>query len=147
MTCRYLLLFLKKNGSEIKRPPLWKDLDPPLRYMYIVVQCGLSWVVEYGTTISVVYCVNVSKQLEYKSSECIFFYLFYFKLNVVSIFYLFVCNVLLSMLNRCLWCHFGYFHDQNIEKLYYSRMNSRLIRTEWPHSDQSFSVLFWIKYV
>jgi hypothetical protein len=40
--------------SEIKRPPLWKDLYPPLRYMYIVVHCGVSSIVEYGTTISVV---------------------------------------------------------------------------------------------
>jgi hypothetical protein len=44
--------FLKKMVSEIKRPPLWEDLDPPLRYMYIVVQCGLSSIVVYGTTIS-----------------------------------------------------------------------------------------------
>ena len=93
------------------------------------------------------YCLNVSKQLEYKSSECIYFFFFYLKLNVFSIFYFYVFNVLLSMLNRCMWCHFGHFHDQNIEKVCYSRMRSRLIRTEWPHSDQSFSVLFWIKYV
>ena len=46
--------------SEIKRPPLWKDLYPPLRYMYIVVHCGVSSIVEYGTTISVVDCVHLS---------------------------------------------------------------------------------------
>ena len=51
---------IKKMVSDIKRPPLWKCLDPPLRYMYIVVQCGLSSIVEYGTTISVVDCVKVS---------------------------------------------------------------------------------------
>jgi hypothetical protein len=27
--------------SELKRSPLWKGLDPPLRYMYIVAQYGL----------------------------------------------------------------------------------------------------------
>jgi hypothetical protein len=43
-----------KKYSEIKRAPLWKFLDPPLRYMYIVAQCGLSSIVEYGTTISVI---------------------------------------------------------------------------------------------
>jgi hypothetical protein len=52
--------FLKQMVSEIKRPPLLKDLDPPLRYMYIVVQCGLSSIVEYGTAISVVDCVQLS---------------------------------------------------------------------------------------
>ena len=41
-------------------PSLWKYLDPPLRYMYIVVKCGLSSIVEYGTTISVVDCVKLS---------------------------------------------------------------------------------------
>jgi hypothetical protein len=46
--------------AEIKRPPLWKGLDPPLRYMYIVVQCVLSSIVEYGTTISVVDCAKLS---------------------------------------------------------------------------------------
>ena len=40
--------------------PLWKCLDPPPRYMYIVVLCGLSSIVEYGTTISVVDCVKFS---------------------------------------------------------------------------------------
>jgi hypothetical protein len=35
-------------------------LDPPLKYMYIVVQCGLSSIVEYGTTISVLDCVKFS---------------------------------------------------------------------------------------
>ena len=38
--------FLKKMVSEIKRPPLWRDMYPPLRYMYIIVQCGLSSIVE-----------------------------------------------------------------------------------------------------
>ena len=58
---RYLLIFLKrKMVSEIKRPLLWKCLDSPLRYMYIVVQCGLSSIVEDGTTISVVDCVKFS---------------------------------------------------------------------------------------
>ena len=52
--------FLKKMVSEIKRPPLWKDLDPPLRCMYIFVQCGLSSIVECGTTISVVDCIQLS---------------------------------------------------------------------------------------
>ena len=64
MSCNFrfesLLIFLKKVVSEIKWAPLWKCLDPPLRYMYIVVQCGLSSIVEYGTTISVVDCVNFS---------------------------------------------------------------------------------------
>jgi hypothetical protein len=46
--------------SEIKRPPLWKGLHPPLGYMYIVVQCGLSSIVEYGTTISAVDCAKYS---------------------------------------------------------------------------------------
>ena len=44
--------------SEIKRPPIWKGLDPPLRYMYNVVHYGLSSIVEYGTTIYVVNCVT-----------------------------------------------------------------------------------------
>ena len=47
----------KKVLSE-KMPPLWKYLDPPLRYMFIVVQCGMSTIVEYGTTIYVVDCVK-----------------------------------------------------------------------------------------
>jgi hypothetical protein len=47
--------------SENKTPsPFWKCLDPPPRYMYIVVQCGLSSIVEYVTTISVVDCVKFS---------------------------------------------------------------------------------------
>jgi hypothetical protein len=46
--------------SEIKRIPLIKCLDPPLRYLYIVVQCGLSSVCEDGTMISVVDCVKFS---------------------------------------------------------------------------------------
>ena len=33
-------------------------MDPLLRYMYIVVQCGLSSIVEYGATIYVVDCVK-----------------------------------------------------------------------------------------
>ena len=49
--------------SEIKRPPLWKGLDPPLRYMYIGVHCVLSSIDEYGTTISVVYSVQFSVQV------------------------------------------------------------------------------------
>ena len=49
------IFFWKKNG-----PPLWKCLDPPLGYVYIVVQCELSWIVEDGTTISVVDCVKFS---------------------------------------------------------------------------------------
>ena len=44
--------------SEIKRPPIWKGLDPPLRYMYNVVHYGLSSIVEYGTTIYAVNCVT-----------------------------------------------------------------------------------------
>jgi hypothetical protein len=51
---------IKKKKSEIKLAPLWKCLDPPLRYMYIVVQCGLSSIVEYGTTMSVIDCVKFS---------------------------------------------------------------------------------------
>jgi hypothetical protein len=51
---------IKKMVSDIKRPPLWKCLDPPLRYMYIVIQCCLSSIVEYCTTISVVDCVKFS---------------------------------------------------------------------------------------
>ena len=46
--------------SKIKRPSLWKGLDPLLKYTYIVVQCGLSSIVEYGTTVSVVDCVPFS---------------------------------------------------------------------------------------
>ena len=46
--------------SEIKRPTLWKISDPPLRYMYIVVQCGLSSNVEYEATIYAVDCVAFS---------------------------------------------------------------------------------------
>jgi hypothetical protein len=38
-------------------------VDPPLRYMYIVVQCGLSSTVEDSTTISVVDCVRSSCSL------------------------------------------------------------------------------------
>ena len=49
--------------SEIKWPPLWKRLDPPLRYMYIVVHCGMSSIVEYGYKISVVDCVQFSVQV------------------------------------------------------------------------------------
>ena len=44
--------------SELKRPPLWKGRILLLRYMYIVVQCGLSSIVEYGATIYVVDCVK-----------------------------------------------------------------------------------------
>ena len=50
----------KKMMSELTRPPLLKGMDPPLRYMYIVVQCGLSSIVEYGATIYVVDCVKCS---------------------------------------------------------------------------------------
>jgi hypothetical protein len=46
--------------SEIKQPPLSKGLDLPLWYMYIVVQCGLSSIVEYGKTIYVVDYVKLS---------------------------------------------------------------------------------------
>jgi hypothetical protein len=58
--------------SEIKwAPPLWKCLDPPLRYMYIVVQFVLSTIVEYGTTISVVDCVKFSVLVnQYVRSSC-----------------------------------------------------------------------------
>jgi hypothetical protein len=55
-----ILIFPKKMVSEIKRPLLWKISDPPLRYMYIVIQCGLSSIVEYGATIYVVECVAFS---------------------------------------------------------------------------------------
>ena len=50
----------KKMLSELKRPPLWIGMDPPLRYMYIVVQCGLLSIVEYGAMIYVVDCVRCS---------------------------------------------------------------------------------------
>ena len=51
--------------------PLWKCLDPPLRYMYIVVQCGLSSIVEYSTTISVVDCVQLSVSVnKYARPSC-----------------------------------------------------------------------------
>ena len=60
----------KTNGFEIRfffcnktGPSLWKCVDPPLRYMYIVVQCGLSSTVEDSTTISVVDCVRSSCSL------------------------------------------------------------------------------------
>jgi len=46
--------------SELKRPPLWKCPDPPLGYMYIAVQCGLSSIIEYGATIYVVDFVKLS---------------------------------------------------------------------------------------
>jgi hypothetical protein len=49
--------------SEIKRPPLWKGLYPPLRYMYVAVHCGLSLIVKYGTTISLVDCAQYSVQV------------------------------------------------------------------------------------
>ena len=49
--------------SEIKRPPLWKGLDLPLIYMYIAVHCGMSSIVEYGTTISAVDWVHFSVQV------------------------------------------------------------------------------------
>ena len=40
--------------------------------MYIVVQCGLSSIVEYGTTISVVDCVNFSVLVnQYVRLSCI----------------------------------------------------------------------------
>ena len=55
---RYLLIFLKKMVSEIKRPLLWKGLDPSLRYMYNVVHYGLSSIVEYGTTNYVINCAT-----------------------------------------------------------------------------------------
>ena len=60
ITSRYLDIWRKKMVSEIKRPPLWKISDPPLRYMYIVVQCGLSSIVECGATIYAVDCVAFS---------------------------------------------------------------------------------------
>ena len=49
-----------KMMSELTRPSLLKGIDPPLRYMYIVVQCGLSSIVEYGATLYVVDCVKCS---------------------------------------------------------------------------------------
>jgi hypothetical protein len=59
-TIRYLLIFLKQMVSKIKRPSLWKGLDSLLKYMCIVAQCGLLSIVEYGTTVSVVDCVQFS---------------------------------------------------------------------------------------
>jgi hypothetical protein len=49
-----------KVVSELKRPPLWKGMDPPLRYMYIVVQCYWSSIVDYGATNYVVDCIKFS---------------------------------------------------------------------------------------
>ena len=46
--------------SGLKRPPLWKGMDPLLRYMYIVIQCCVSSIVEYGETNYVVDCVKCS---------------------------------------------------------------------------------------
>jgi hypothetical protein len=46
--------------SEIKRPPLWKGLDQPLRYMYNVVHYGLSSIVEYGISNLVNQCIRPS---------------------------------------------------------------------------------------
>ena len=40
--------------------PLRIKLSSPKKYMYIVIQCGLSSIVEDGTTISVVDCVKFS---------------------------------------------------------------------------------------
>jgi hypothetical protein len=45
--------------SEPKRPTFWKGLDPPLTYMYIVLQCCLSSIVEYGATNYVVNKINM----------------------------------------------------------------------------------------
>ena len=56
MSRHFLIILKKKKGFW--NSPLWKGLDPPLRYMYIVVQCGLSSIVEYGTTTSVVDCLK-----------------------------------------------------------------------------------------
>ena len=38
------------------------------------------------------YCLNVGKQLQYKSSACIFNFFFYFKLNAFGFFNLYVFN-------------------------------------------------------
>ena len=54
-TSRYLLTFLKQNGYEISGSASVKHV-----HMYIVIQCGLSSIVEYGTTVSVVDCVKFS---------------------------------------------------------------------------------------
>jgi hypothetical protein len=48
------LIFVKKNGVWTKMASI---TDPPLRYMYIVVQCGLSSIIEL---IYVVDCVKCS---------------------------------------------------------------------------------------
>ena len=82
------------------------------------------------------YFLNVSKQLEYKATSCIFLKIYlYVKLNAFVFCYsLFICwyiNIYCSMLNRCLGYHF---HHQNIEKPYNTRRSSRLIRTEWRYS-------------
>jgi hypothetical protein len=59
------------------------------------------------------YCLNISKQIEYKSSAYISKIFFYIKLDAfVFAVYVFIYFV---MLNRCLGCHFGHFHHQNIE--------------------------------
>ena len=78
------------------------------------------------------YSLNVSNQLEYNTSACCFLKLFFlFQIKCFCFFNLYVFSVLFSMLNWCLWCHFGHFH---IENICYQRRHSRLIRTEWRHS-------------
>jgi hypothetical protein len=79
------------------------------------------------------YCLNVSKQQEYKSSACIILKKKWFQIKWFF-FSLYVFNVLCSMLNRCLWCHFRPCYHHTIEKLCYPRRRSKLIRTKWPHS-------------
>jgi hypothetical protein len=54
-------------------------------------------------------------------------FLFQIKCFCFVFFYLYVFNIYFFMLNQCLWCHFGHFHHQNIEKLWYPRRHSRLI--------------------
>ena len=54
-TSRYLLTFLKKMVSEMSGSASEKHV-----HMYIVIQCGRSSIVEYGTTVSVVDCVKFS---------------------------------------------------------------------------------------
>jgi hypothetical protein len=62
------------------------------------------------------------------------YFLFQIKCFCFVFFNLYVFNIYFFMLNQCLWCHFGHFHHQNIEKLWYPRRHSRLIRTDWCHS-------------
>ena len=47
------------------------------------------------------YCLNVSKQLEYKSSDAFFLNIFYFKLNVFLLFYMILIYYVLCWIDAC----------------------------------------------